>query len=178
MANQSIIPEISHFITSYDPQGKSTFLAAPNPPLVQQSNDSLRVEYIYSTVASPNGPVLTDMDDYRKNEDVRREHPYVMFPLAGGSAAMVASFAPNPDGKEGFMHRSQTLDYVFIIDGELELTLDSGEKRIMKPGDVCVQRASQHSWKNLSKTEFARFGAVTLGIEGAKLNEMIFPEAV
>lgn len=91
MANQSIIPEISHFITSYDPQGKSTFLVAPSPPLVQQSNDSLRVDYIYSTVASPNGPVLTGMDDYRKNEDVRREHPYVMFPLAGGSAAMVAS---------------------------------------------------------------------------------------
>lgn len=91
MANQSIIPEISHFITSYDPQGKSAFLAAPNPPLVQQSSDSLRVDYIYSTVASPNGPVLTDMDDYSKNEDVRREHPYVMFPLAGGSAAMVAS---------------------------------------------------------------------------------------
>lgn len=55
------------------------------------------------------------------------------------------------------MHRSQTFDYVLIIEGELELTLDSGEKRIMKPGDV--------------KTEFARFGAVTLGIEGAKLNE-------
>jgi hypothetical protein len=30
------------------------------------------------------------MDDYRKNEDIRKEHPYVMFPLAGGSAAMVA----------------------------------------------------------------------------------------
>jgi len=74
------------------------------------------------------------------------------------------------------MHRSNTLDYVFIIDGELELTLDSGEKRVMKRGDVCVQRASQHSWKNLSKTEIARFGAVVLGIEGAKLNETIFPE--
>lgn len=74
------------------------------------------------------------------------------------------------------MHRSNTLDYVFIIDGELELTLNSGEKRVLKRGDVVIQRACQHSWKNLSKTEIARFGAVVLGIEGAKLNEFIFPE--
>lgn len=73
------------------------------------------------------------------------------------------------------MHRSNTLDFVFIIEGDLELTLDGGEKRAMKSGDVCIQRASQHSWKNLSKTKIARFGAATLGIEGAKLNEMIFP---
>ena len=74
------------------------------------------------------------------------------------------------------MHRTNSLDYVFIIDGELELSLNSGEKKVMKRGDVVIQRACQHAWKNLSKTEIARFGAVTLGIEGAKLNEMIFPE--
>jgi quercetin dioxygenase-like cupin family protein len=74
------------------------------------------------------------------------------------------------------MHRTNTLDYIFIIDGEFELTLDSGEKRIMKRGDACVQRASMHAWKNLSKTEFGRLGAVCIGIEGAKVNEMIFPK--
>ncbi|KUJ19386.1 uncharacterized protein LY89DRAFT_780332 [Mollisia scopiformis] len=177
MANQTRLPEISHYITSYDPSGKSTFLAAPNPPLVQMNDPSMRVDYIYSTVGSATGPVLTDLVDYKNNQDVRNTTPHIMFPLAGGSSAVVASFEPNPDpdNDTGFMHRSNTLDYVFIIDGELELTLDSGEKRVMKRGDVCVQRASQHSWKNLSKTEIARFGAVTLGIEGAKLNEMIFP---
>lgn len=73
------------------------------------------------------------------------------------------------------MHRTNTLDYVFVIDGELELSLDSGEKRILKRGDVCVQRAAMHAWKNLSGTEIARFGAVCLGIEGAELNQMIPP---
>ncbi|KAL9473847.1 hypothetical protein ACSS6W_008227 [Trichoderma asperelloides] len=176
MATPPDLGSVSHYITSYDPKAKSTFLAAPNPPLVQQSDTSLRVDYIYSTIPSATGPVLTDQDDYMKHQDERAAHPYVLFPLAGGSAASVTTFAPNPDNKEGFMHRSQTLDYVFIINGELELTLDSGEKRVMKQGDVCVQRASQHSWKNLSKTEIARMGAVCLGVEGANLNEWIFPE--
>jgi hypothetical protein len=90
MANQTYLPEISHYITSYDPEGKSTFLAAPNPPLVQQSNPLLRVDYVYSTLSSATGPVLKDLVDYKNNEDVRRTPPYVMFPLAGGSAAVVA----------------------------------------------------------------------------------------
>ena len=74
------------------------------------------------------------------------------------------------------MHRTKTLDYVFVIDGEIELSLDSGEKRVLKRGDACVQWAAMHARKNLSRTEIARFGAVCLGIEGAVLNEMISPE--
>lgn len=85
-------------------------------------------------------------------------------------------FAPNPNGEPGFMHRTKTIDYIFIIDGEIELTLDSGEKRVLKQGDAVVQRQTQHAWKNLSKTEPARMAAVTVAIEGAVLNEMIFPE--
>lgn len=90
MANQTHLPEISHYITSYDPEGKSTFFEAPNPPLVQQTNAFLRADYVYSTVGSVTGPVLTDLDDYKNNENVRRTPPYVVFPLAGGSTAIVA----------------------------------------------------------------------------------------
>lgn len=71
------------------------------------------------------------------------------------------------------MHRTKTIDYVFVLDGDVELTLDSGEKRILKRGDAVVQRATQHAWKNLSKTEPARLAAATVSIEGAVLNEMI-----
>lgn len=60
-------------------------------------------------------------------------------------------FAPNPNNEDGFMHLTNTLDYIFIIGGEVELTLDHGEKRAMKRGGVCIQRASMHAWKNVSK---------------------------
>lgn len=74
------------------------------------------------------------------------------------------------------MHRINTLDYIFVINGEPEPSLDSGEKRRMKSGDVCILRASMHSWKNVRKTDLARIGVVYLGIEGATLNGMLFPE--
>lgn len=82
-------------------------------------------------------------------------------------------YVPNPSGEPGVMHRSNTLDYIFILDGELELTLNSGEKRVLTRGDTVVQRAAVHAWKNLSKTESARIAAVCIGTKDAVVNEVI-----
>ena len=47
----------------------------------------------------------------------------------------------------------------------MELLLDSNEKRVLKAGDVGVQRATAHSWSNTSKTESARVFFVLIGCE-------------
>ena len=49
------------------------------------------------------------------------------------------------------MHRTRTLDYVVLVEGELVLILDDGEV-ILKPGDVVVQRGTDHAWENRSDT--------------------------
>jgi uncharacterized cupin superfamily protein len=49
------------------------------------------------------------------------------------------------------MHRTRTLDYVVMIEGELVLILDDSEV-ILKPGDVVVQRGTDHAWENRSDT--------------------------
>jgi hypothetical protein len=48
------------------------------------------------------------------------------------------------------MHRAVSIDYGIVMDGVFELILDSGEKRIMRQGDVSVQRATAHQWKNIT----------------------------
>ena len=40
--------------------------------------------------------------------------------------------------------------------GDIELVLDSGEKKAMKSGDICIQRGTMHAWRNMSETEWAR----------------------
>ncbi len=45
------------------------------------------------------------------------------------------------------MHKSETLDYGILLDGERTLILDDGEY-ILKPGDVAVQIGSWHAWAN------------------------------
>jgi hypothetical protein len=36
------------------------------------------------------------------------------------------------------MHRTQTLDYSVLLEGEMELMLDGGEVRVVRKGDVVV----------------------------------------
>lgn len=53
-------------------------------------------------------------------------------------------------GVESPLHRAMTIDYGIIVEGVFELILDSGEKRIMRQGDVSVQRATAHKWVNVT----------------------------
>ncbi len=49
------------------------------------------------------------------------------------------------------MHRTDSLDYGIVLEGEVECLLGSGESEIMKRGDVTVQRGIAHSWINRSR---------------------------
>jgi mannose-6-phosphate isomerase-like protein (cupin superfamily) len=48
-----------------------------------------------------------------------------------------------------FMHKTETLDFAIIVSGEVYLVLDD-EETLMKAGDVCIQRATNHVWSNRS----------------------------
>lgn len=43
-----------------------------------------------------------------------------------------------------------SIDYGIVLEGEFELTLDSGESRVMRRGDISVQRATAHTWRNVT----------------------------
>jgi uncharacterized cupin superfamily protein len=47
------------------------------------------------------------------------------------------------------MHRTKTLDYVLVIEGEAVLILDDTEV-VLNKGDVVVQRGTDHAWENRS----------------------------
>lgn len=54
------------------------------------------------------------------------------------------------------MHRTKSLDYGIVLEGQVDLVLDSGETRKMERGDVAVQRATMHQWRNSSEENWAR----------------------
>jgi quercetin dioxygenase-like cupin family protein len=77
------------------------------------------------------------------------------------------------------MHRTESLDYGVVLEGVLELELDSGEKRVMNRGDVCVQRATNHAWKNVTpnggwaRMMFVLIAAEKVRIGGKDMSEFI-----
>ena len=76
-------------------------------------------------------------------------------------------FAP---GVESPMHRAMSVDYGVVIEGEFELTLSSGESRIMKPGDVSVNRATMHKWRNCDDERSGRMLFILLDCKPFEVN--------
>jgi mannose-6-phosphate isomerase-like protein (cupin superfamily) len=45
------------------------------------------------------------------------------------------------------MHRTRTIDYAIIMQGEIDMLLDEGEIHL-KAGDVLIQQGTNHAWVN------------------------------
>jgi quercetin dioxygenase-like cupin family protein len=54
-----------------------------------------------------------------------------------------------PGLKEMMYHSTASLDYGIVLAGEVWAVLDADE-RLMKAGDVLIQRGTAHSWSNRS----------------------------
>jgi mannose-6-phosphate isomerase-like protein (cupin superfamily) len=85
-------------------------------------------------------------------------------PPANGTRFAVIDFPP---GNAPRMHRTETIDYVIVLEGEIEMDMDGSTVK-MKAGDVMVQRGTNHAWANRSDTRarvaFVLIDAVPLGI--------------
>ncbi len=47
------------------------------------------------------------------------------------------------------MHRTRTIDYAIILEGEIDMLLDDSEVHL-KAGDILVQQGTNHAWVNRS----------------------------
>jgi quercetin dioxygenase-like cupin family protein len=85
-------------------------------------------------------------------------------PPANGTRFAVIDFPP---GNSGRMHRTETIDYVIVIAGEIDMDLD-GSTVQLRAGDVMVQRGTNHAWVNRgaapARLAFVLIDAKPLGI--------------
>ena len=58
------------------------------------------------------------------------------------------------------MHKSKTIDYIILLEGDVTLLLDDDEVKL-QPFDVVVQRGTNHAWIN-NGSEPALFIAVLI----------------
>ena len=52
-------------------------------------------------------------------------------------------------GRHPMMHRTETVDYAIVLEGEITLLLDDEDVQL-KAGDVVIQRGTSHAWSNRS----------------------------
>lgn len=76
------------------------------------------------------------------SSDEAREH----FAQIGAAAASRHGSGP---ASHPFMHRTETVDYGIILEGEIVLIVDDGET-LVRVGDIVIQRGTNHGWSNRS----------------------------
>jgi mannose-6-phosphate isomerase-like protein (cupin superfamily) len=52
-------------------------------------------------------------------------------------------------GRHPMMHRTETIDYVIILEGEITMVMDEQDVHL-KAGDVLIQCGTNHAWSNRS----------------------------
>ena len=164
------LPPIHRVVTGHDAQGKAVVASDGPLPTVAEiaAVPGTLFHEVWATAATParvdNGadPTLgpLSLPPPRAGSRIR----FVDIPpdtpelLASGAARMHAAFAqigsaaastvqagsPHP-----LMHRTETVDYGVLIEGELTLVLDDSEV-LLRPGSVVVQRGTNHAWANRS----------------------------
>jgi quercetin dioxygenase-like cupin family protein len=162
----SNLPGLTTYITGHDPKTGKAIVQSKRPGTWSSYNDKLmgfNVAYTTSQFpASLNGDAdLRAHDALTATKKLGLVNP-------GGTVCRIVDFAP---GFECMMHRTQSLDYGIVLEGSIELVLDSGETQTMHRGDVAVQRATMHAWRNPSNDEWARMVFVLQDCEKVVLGD-------
>ena len=64
-------------------------------------------------------------------------------------AGDASSHTGHASSRHHLMHRTETVDYGIVLDGEITLILDVGET-VVRAGDIVIQRGTNHGWANRS----------------------------
>ncbi|KAL8675657.1 MAG: hypothetical protein Q9224_007431 [Gallowayella concinna] len=159
----SPLPTVQRHITGHNKDGLAIFHSS-TPGAWTTFTPSLAFNVVYTT--SVPKPSLNHDIDISTHESVTASGKLGLVNPTGSVCRMV-DFGPSTSDEHSkpVMHRTQSLDYGIVLEGEIECILDSGETRLMKRGDIAVQRGTMHAWRNASSTEWARLIFVLLASE-------------
>jgi hypothetical protein len=143
--------ETTTYITGHDADTRKAIVQSTRPASWQvPPGHNLGFNVIYTTSEFPVS--LTDDADLTAHDAVLAAGTLGLV-RAGGTICRMVDFPP---GCPPLMHRTQSLDYGVVLEGVIELELDSGSAVTLRRGDLAVQRATMHAWRNPSTTDWCR----------------------
>ena len=151
-------------ITGHDKNGKS-IVVLDGPPARSIGEDVGGLFELWNT----DGNTINTQDNIDRADD-----EIILSPPSNGSKFRYYQINPTPEGipmdimqdiaadafkkigaahhridttKHPAMHKTETIDYIILLKGDVTLILDQEEVDI-KPFDVVVQRGTNHAWVN------------------------------
>ena len=151
---------VRRVVTGHDASGKAIVISDGLAPTVKTNplRPGHRSTDIWRTNAAP-VPIAKDEPD-PTTAGPRTIHPApqgtVIRNLTPEQARAVFRASGNESastygrgGRHPMMHRTETVDYAVILEGELTLVMDDEDVQL-KTGDVVIQRGTNHAWSNRS----------------------------
>jgi mannose-6-phosphate isomerase-like protein (cupin superfamily) len=162
---------VRRVVTGHDAQGRAILQEDGTVPRVQRVGGAIGPMFheVWNTQATP-API--DAASGEPHED-----GIVLAPPKNGTRIRVLDIPPEGDGirnmtpeearahfaevgagsasahgegsRHALMHRTETIDYGIVLEGELVLILDEGETTV-RAGDIVIQRGTNHGWSNRS----------------------------
>ena len=136
----SSLPPVRRIVAGHDANGVAQVLidgAATNRKLSPTGASSV---LIWSSDTTPADiSVGEDIEDYGARK-------LGSAPPPDGTRFAVIDFPPHSTGS---IHRTESLDYVIVLNGEIDMQMDQSTVS-MRAGDVLVQRGTNHGWINRS----------------------------
>lgn len=135
---------LNRYITTHNADGQAIFSNALSEDMpIQHMKDGADFSLAYTSDHFPaqlnNDTDLTEYTGYLASP------PGIT--ISSGNVCRIVDIQP---GALSPMHRTVSLDYGVVLEGEVELVLDSGETRLLKRGDVAIQRGTNHAWRNVT----------------------------
>jgi len=175
------LPPVRRVITGFDSSGRSVFEedgparteTHPLRPGMQSSNvwatgplpvpvdDPDRSAEVHG-IMPPRGGSVLHVIDYPPEPSDPAERAEALRVMA--ERVKAANRQPEPgvrrraNASHPGMHETDTIDYAIVMSGEIYALMEDGE-RLLKAGDVLIQRGTPHAWSNRSG-EFCRVAFV------------------
>ena len=151
-------------VTGHDAQGKAVALFDTPVQAKQRSAGGNGMTMVWVTTEFPVDVAIADD---------RAQTKVGVPPPGNGTIFRIVDFAPTPTGGYGAVdhhqillamgidpttqgyarhentHRTRTIDYAIVLEGEIDMLLDDSEVHV-KAGDVLVQQGTNHAWVNNS----------------------------
>lgn len=160
------LANIDVVVACFDGSGRAVF-ADVGLPATNHVPGAVEASYLWGTDQTPSLP-----------NAVGGPVAQIDFPAPGGSRFGLVYFPPHsagrldmrngeqPEGAEpgaiAGMHRSNSLDYEIILQGRVDIVLEGGARRTLRPGSCLVMGGVMHAWENVYD-EPCIYAAVVLG---------------
>lgn len=130
-------------VTGHDAQGASVVVSdAPVPVTRELPDDGVAFHEVWTTDSTP-APIRAEAEDPTAGA-------ITVPPPARGTRIRINEFLPghlDDRGLQSPVHRTESIDYGIVLEGEITLILDDSEVTA-RAGDIVVQRGTDHAWAN------------------------------